>query len=464
MDREVERQTEELTQAYATGRLSRRSFVFGLLGLGISIPLAGELLAACSSSGSPTTSGTGGGGSSGGAVAGGKKQTVRFLIGPWTDNEVKYQQVIAAGYTAKNPNIKFTFQLYDWSTGDAAMDTSLAQGAHDIYYFGEGGYAGRAAQKNGFADLASYVNDPSWAAEKAKYLYWDRINSYGPKIMGLPICGHFEDALFTNMDMVKAAGFDETFVDSWDTFLECVTKMTKDRVYGLGIGIQESGFGEWYQRLRSAGGSYLTEDLSAPNVNTQAVVDETQKWVDIFKQGIAPPQGTFDYNTAPDAFSGGRMAIYSSDLTIAATLQGSSKPPSFTWSILPFPPGASSRAMFNDLGFYAMSTKMDQDLGWDVLCWWTGGQEAAYWADLSGTYPARSDAVAMGYGKTSAKQLEDAFGTLTKYGVGCEPFTAFDTVESQAEAQIADAYGGKISAATAVANVEKIVNHEVFGK
>ena len=42
-------------------------------------------------------------------------------------------------------------------------------------------------------------------------------------------------------------------------------------------------------------------------------------------------------------------------------------------------------------------------------------------------------------------------------------FAAFATVENQAEAQIQQAYSGQISAADAVANVEKIVNQEVFG-
>ena len=130
-----------------------------------------------------------------------------------------------------------------------------------------------AEQKDGFEDLTARINDPAFADEKAKYLYWDRIEAYGPKLIGLPICWHVEDALFVNMDMVKAAGFDETFVDDWDTFVDCVTKMTKGSdTYGLGIGMQLGGFGEWYQRARAAGGSYLNADLSAPAINTPDVV------------------------------------------------------------------------------------------------------------------------------------------------------------------------------------------------
>ena len=36
--------------------------------------------------------------------------------------------------------------------------------------------------------------------------------------------------------------------------------------------MQLGGFGEWYQRARAAGGRYLTEDLSAPAINTPDVV------------------------------------------------------------------------------------------------------------------------------------------------------------------------------------------------
>ena len=42
--------------------------------------------------------------------------------------------------------------------------------------------------------------------------------------MGLPISFHVENALFVNMDMVRAAGFDETFADSWDTFRACLRR------------------------------------------------------------------------------------------------------------------------------------------------------------------------------------------------------------------------------------------------
>jgi multiple sugar transport system substrate-binding protein len=452
VSQKLDRRTRQLADAFMAGEISRRTFITRLLAMGLTASAAGSILALCASETSALAQSD---------VSG----DMRFMIGPWTDKEIDHQETIAAAFKKLNPNVNFTFKLYSWETSSTEIDASLAEGAHDIYYFGEGDYPARVEQKEGFEDLTAHINDPAFADEKAKYLYWDRLEAYGPKLIGLPICWHVEDALFTNMDMVKAAGFDETFVDDWDKFVDCVTKMTKGSdTYGLGIGMQLGGFGEWYQRARAAGGRYLTEDLSAPAINTPEVVEATQQLVDFFQKGIAPPQGTYDYNTAPDAFIGGKLAIYSSDLTIAAVLMGKPNPPAFEWAVLPYPPGPKTRVNFNDIGLYAMSSKTpNKDLAWEVLKWWTNGEEGAYWTGVSGTYPARKDAPEFGYEKYSTKQLAASFDQFQKYSVGPEPFAQWGTIEGQAEAQAARAYGGEISAEEAVANIEQIVKQEVFG-
>ena len=185
--------------------------------------------------------------------------------------------------------------------------------------------------------------------------------------------------------------------------------------------------------------------------------------------GLSPdfdPGGddTFDYNTAPDAFIAGRLATYSSDLTIAAVLMGKPEPPTFEWAVLPYPPGSETRVNFNDIGLYAMSSKTpNKDLAWEVLKFWTNGEQAAYWTGVSGTYPARVDAAEMGYDEHAVAQLADSFDLFQKYSVGPEPFAAFGAVEADAAAQAARAYSGEITAEEAVANIEQIVQQEVFG-
>ncbi len=450
MGSHIDRQTDGLAESYLKGGLSRRAFVTRLLALGLAPGAVASVVAACSNP-SPSAS-------SSNAAPGELAGNVRFLVGPWSNQEVAHQQHTAKAFQALHPKVTFSFRLYDWGSAGQQINTSVIEGAQDIYMTTESSYPDYEAH-NTFVDLAPRVNASSFAAEKAKYLYMDRIESYGPKILGLPISWHVEDAMFVNMDMVNAAGFDESFADTWPTFLEAVTKMTKPgKTYGFGIGIQIGGYAEWYQRLRAAGGSYLTPDHKTVNVNHPDVVLATQQFADLFKKGIAPPLGTYTYDDAPAAFAAGKMAIYSSDLATTTTLP---KKVPFNWKLLPYPPGPVSRVNFNDLSLYMINPQSsDQDLMWEVLKWWTSGPNDAYWAGNSGTYPARVDAPNYGYSKWAAPQMGEAFASFKKYAVGLENFPQWADVENAAEAEIQNCYGGKETAQQAVENVAKIVQQQ----
>jgi multiple sugar transport system substrate-binding protein len=446
----IDRQTDGLAESYLEGGLSRRAFVTRLLALGLAPGAVASVVAACSNP-SPSAS-------SSNAAPGELAGNVRFLIGPWSNQEVAHQQHTAKAFQALHPKVTFSFRLYDWGSAGQQINTSVIEGAQDIYMTTESSYPDYE-KHNTFVDLAPRVNASSFAAEKAKYLYMDRIESYGPKILGLPISWHVEDAMFVNMDMVNAAGFDDSFADTWPTFLEAVTKMTKPgKTHGFGIGIQIGGYAEWYQRLRAAGGSYLTPDHKTVNVNHPDVVLATQQFADLFKKGIAPPLGTYTYDDAPAAFAAGKMAIYSSDLATTTTLP---KKVPFNWKLLPYPPGPVSRVNFNDLSLYMINPQSsDQDLMWEVLKWWTSSPNDAYWAGNSGTYPARVDAPNYGYSKWAAPQMGEAFASFKKYAVGLENFAQWADVENAAEAEIQNCYGGKETAQQAVENVAKIVQQQ----
>ena len=441
MNRNLDREARALADAYRAGKLTRRTFVTRLLAAGVSAPIVAGLAREIRP-----------------AEAADLKGKVRFLVGPWSDGEVDHHKHIAEGFNALHPDVEFDFRLYQWDTAAQEINTSVAQGAHDIYMTTESSYPDYESGK-GFADLTARVNDPSFADEKAKYLYWDRTQAYGP-ILGLPISWHVEDALFVNMDMVNAVGYDETFVDKWETFHDCCAKMTKKgNTYGAAFGIQIGGYGEWYQVLRSAGGSYLTEDKKAPNVNLPNVVAATERMAALFKEGITPPLGTYSYDAAPAAFAAGKLATLTIDLAATTVFPN---PVPFKWKLLPHPPGPVSQVNFNDVTYYMVNAKSgDQDLMWEVTKWWTTGENDAYWADNSGTYPARTDAAEKGYGKNAAPQLAEALPIYQKHAVGLENFAQWADVEGQAEAEIQNCYAGKESAQDAVANVEKIVKHSV---
>lgn len=446
-----------LAEAFVDGRLSRRDLIFRLLGAGLSPAAAGAVVAmalrstpafARQASVPPDVSGE-----------------VRFMIGPWTDQEIAHHEVVAAAFKALYPNVEVTFKLFAWENSGTEIQTSLLSGAHDIYYFGEGSYLQYADRESAvpFEDLTSRINDPSFAAEKAKYLHWDRLAAYGDRLIGLPICWHPESALFINMDMVKQAGFDATFVEDLDTFNACVKAMTKGtETYGLGIAIQQ--FGEWYQRARAAGGRFLTEDQSSPAINTPEVVEITDAMANYFREGIAPAFNTYDYNTAPDAFIGGKLAIYSADMTIGAVIMGKPNPPAFEWMVTPWPPGQQARTAFNDIGLYGMSPKTkNKDLAWEALTFWTNGLESAYWAGVSGTYPARSDAAENKYDQYAPAPLLTGFPQFEQHSIGPEPFQAWGTIESEANKQVTRLFAGEIGAQEAIDNIETVIEQEALG-
>lgn len=441
MTTKLRRETNSLADAFAAGRLSRRGFVSGLLGLGLSAPAISALVAEIDPA----------------AAAGmGMKGNVRFLVGPWSPNELQVQKEIADGFTALNPDVSFEFKLYDWGTANQEINTSVASGAHDVYMTTESGYPDYQAG-TGFVDLTSRINDPFFAEEKAKYLYIDRTLSYGPRIIGLPISFHVESALFVNMDMVDAAGYDESFADSWDTFKDCLAKMTKPgEVHGIAIGVQP--YGEWYQVLRASGGSFLTPDLSAPNVNKPEVIDATARIASLFSDKIAAPLGTYYYNDAPAAFAAGKLAVLAIDLAATTVVE---LPLPFQWKLIPNPPQATGRMNFNNITYYMINSQSDDlDLMWEAVKWWTNGGNGAYWADNAGTYPARVDAIDNGYGTNAAPQLAQALPSYKNYAVGPENFAGWASVEGLAGTEVQKCFSGDESAEDVVANVEKIVRQE----
>jgi ABC-type glycerol-3-phosphate transport system substrate-binding protein len=445
-------EVEELASAFIYGRMSRRVFVLRLLALGLSTSVAGAVLASATRAQSPAASGS---------VPTGLKGTIRFLIGPWTDQEIAHHQVIQAAFNQLNPDVTFSYKLFDWATSPVEITNSLASGSHDLFYLEDHDWIAFADRME---DLTPRIDDPAFAAEKAKYLYWDRLATYGNKLIGMPNNWAVVDMLYTNMDKVREAGYDEHFVDSWDTLVDCCTKMTKGTdTYGLGVGIQLGPtFGEWYEWMRGAGGTYLSADQSTTNINIPAVVDITKLIADLYSQGVAPPIGTYNYDTGPDAFVAGKIATYSSDMAPAPGIQA--KNPQFEWRLLPYPAGSATRQnMFSIVGTYTMSPKTpDKDLAWEVLKFWTNAENNAYWCDVSGPYPAREDALDHGYPKEAAPQLADVFSLMHDYAMGAEPFAQWGDCETAAEQQIGNVWTGAVSPEEGVANVEAAVRQIVF--
>ena len=184
MGSHIDRQTSDLAESYLKGGISRRAFVTRLLALGLAPGAVASVVAACSNP-SPSAS-------SSSAAPGTLAGNVRFLVGPWSNQEVANQQRTAKAFQAVHPKVTFSFRLYDWGSAgqqiNTVCDRRRAGHLHDDRELLSGLRGARHLRQ----PQLGRVNAPSFAAEKAKYLYMNRIESYGPKILGLPISWHVE--------------------------------------------------------------------------------------------------------------------------------------------------------------------------------------------------------------------------------------------------------------------------------
>ena len=138
----------------------------------------------------------------------------------------------------------FDFKLFNWTTATAEVTTSLQAGDHDIYYFGEGGYFARAEQAGGFEDLTARINDPGLGGREGE------VPLLGSHPGLRPEAHRPAHQLARRGRPVREHGYGprgrlrrDTSSTTWDTFVDCVKKMTKGTdTYGLGIGIQLGGF------------------------------------------------------------------------------------------------------------------------------------------------------------------------------------------------------------------------------
>ena len=145
MGSHIDRQTSDLAESYLKGGISRRAFVTRLLALGLAPGAVASVVAACSNP-SPSAS-------SSSAAPGELAGNVRFLIGPWSNEEVAHQQHTAQAFQALHPKVTFSFRLYDWGSAGQQINTSVIEGAQDIYMTTESSYPDYEAHDT-FVDLA----------------------------------------------------------------------------------------------------------------------------------------------------------------------------------------------------------------------------------------------------------------------------------------------------------------------
>ncbi|MBX3029906.1 MAG: extracellular solute-binding protein [Chloroflexi bacterium] len=442
------RLVSELTREYLSGRITRRAFMGRLMALGVSASAAASLLAsrpvAAQSSESSLPSDVTG--------------EIRFLLGPFTEDEMDVQRAIAAKFNERYPNVTFTFRLFDWATSRTEVQLSLTEGAHDIYTLGEGDIVFYSADDSALLDLAPFVDDPGFADDRAQITGIERILGMSPYPVAVPYLWFPENALYVNMDKLRAAGFDGSFVDGWDTFRDAAIGMTNPSTGEFGVGLNLHNYVEWYGRLRSAGTDWLTPDLSAPAVNTPNAIQATQDMVDLFlTHQASPPLGQYDYTTGIDAFAGGRLGMVGYDASVAGTLKRREVP--FEWEVRAWPPGPGGRAtVLNTMSLGIGKKTPNPELAWEVLRFWTSPEIIGPYAGNAGYYPSHEGAFGPEYEALIPAQMLTALEELTTYGVFMMAIPQGPDINFGTTPQIERAYAGEVSSTEAIQNAETVIN------
>jgi ABC-type glycerol-3-phosphate transport system substrate-binding protein len=403
-DKEQERKRVELTDSYLGGRLSRRAFMQRLLALGLSATAAGAIVAACASassaaptgapSGAPTSAPSGA--STPAALAG----TVKYLTGAFREDELDLQGQMIADFAKTYPQVAVSVDLFDWGNAATQVATDLAAGGHDVYYLPTDLYA-NGNRVGGFADISPFVNDPSWAGDKAQFRHWDRAAAAGQpvgQITAVPYLWSFESILFVNLDLLDKTGMVDTWGQSYETMREALNKITvPGDIYGLGMntnGTANYGQHEWYGYMLRAGTHFENEDLTKSTINTPEFASTLQMLADMMnKDKCTVPFGKFNWQELRDAFAAGKIGMSMGDITFQSTLANTADLP-FKFGVFPFPPGPVNNHMFGVNGWIAVNVKSNnKDAAWAWTKHLTSKQWDGWYCDQVTEGAERMDAV-----------------------------------------------------------------------
>ena len=232
-----------LTDAFANGRLSRRSFLraSALLGIG---GAAAAFLAACSASSTPSiaslapsgaaASAGAGASAASSAAAGGAKDAIFMRSGTGVVTDHPFYAMVA-DYNAAHPNVEVKLEMYPWSNDTAPLATTLAAGnPPDVTRQSIPGVS-VALQSPLLIDVAPFLKPEEIADYGKDILAPPTING---KVILWPQDRDWGTMLAANGTMLQAAGIDVKGIhtNGWtfDEFRAAVKKLTNgDTTYGL---------------------------------------------------------------------------------------------------------------------------------------------------------------------------------------------------------------------------------------
>lgn len=324
------------------------------------------------------------------------KGTVKFYKGPFGPDEMAQQNGYIAEFNKVYPNVKMTFETFDWPTQEAQLTAAIAGCTHNMIYVPEGMYPKFCYKGGPLTDLSSYVNDPSFKETKDNILYWDVATSPDGVLCGVPNVWIPESHYVANLDMLKAAGCPDDWDSSMDKVRECAIAIKTKFPENYGIAFRTAGLAnfsqhDWYGYILRAGGNYLTKDFQACGLNTPEVVQTLQWLVDLQnKDKVTPEFGAYTWDGLRGLFQGGKLGIMHDEPPIAGVL--ASNPPGFEYKFFGIP-GLKNNNLITFRGFYVIpECSKDKEAAFEAIKFWVQQEVMVnYLNGTAGLYPVAKD-------------------------------------------------------------------------
>jgi multiple sugar transport system substrate-binding protein len=397
-----QRLRDEAIVDYSRRLISRRDFMRRATAVGVSVAAAGriaDVLAAPKPE--PRVS----------RWSSAPEATVTFIKGPHHPDDPKFWEQMKSDFEASHPGIKLNPTFFKWETMDAELTAGYASGSPpDAVYLVDLVLA-KFANAGQVADIGTWTNDPSYAAEKKGIapFTWD-VTKIGGVQRGVGALGA-AFGIFYNLDVFQKAGISD-FPKTRDALVDVAKKLTSDGVYGFQVRDRFPDYAhwDWLPYVHDDDGDVLTADLTAQNLDPAAAA-ATQYLADMkIKHKVSPEAGAYDWNGQKALFEAGRIAILHDEFPQAQVWEVD-KPLSFKIGVAQAPAATEGgkQTTMGNFGYATISEKSaNKEAAWEFVKWWTSKDVINPYAAKIGLQGVRVDS-APPYKSTLLQQVQQEF-------------------------------------------------------
>lgn len=315
---------------------------------------------------------------------------ITMIKGPHSADEARFEQMIIEDFAKTAPDVKVHFTTYDWANMNAELTTGFSSGnPADVLYLVDLVYPNYAAA-GVLHDMAGLTNGADWADEKSKIapFAWDLAKS-GDQVWGVPVLGAVYN-IFINKDLLRAAGVENTWQNSYADMMDAAKKTTQGDVYGFAVRTSTGDFAfwDWLPYVHNAGADLLNADWTGCGL--RGAEEATQFLIDMHKAGVTPAVGSMGTQELFDLFKAGKIAILHGETPQIGELLAN--PPGFEWDVAYAPPGPKGQTVMGNFGILSIAeASKNKEAAWEFVKHWASGPQVGRFAEQVNLQVVRDD-------------------------------------------------------------------------